>query len=251
MKFISDALADAEDSVSNTLAKAEDAVIDVYNTVSGKDAADAAKEAAKTQAEAAQSQAEATKDATAIIVEEQRLAREQARSDLQPFVKFGQGFMGTAKDAIMSSQDLFNDPMSIMQNPMFAAIMEDTQRSVMQNAAAGGRLGTGGTAEALQNSALRTGFDILNAERSAMLNNARFMSDVVGMGQNAAAGQGVTSMQAGGNIANAISTGQAAQNQLLTGAANAQAAGTVGAANAQQQGFMNMVNLGATIYGLA
>lgn len=235
--------------VSNQLAAAEDAVTGAFDTISGADAAEAAEAAAAIQAEAALAQAEATKESTAMVVAEQEAAREQAREDLAPFVQFGQQGMAGANRAIQASQQLFNDPMAIMQNPMFAAIMADNQRNIMQNAAARGRLGTGGTAEALQNAALRTGFDILNTERNAMLNNARFMTDVVGMGQSAAAGQGATSMQAGSNIANSLMAGQNAQTNLITGAANAQAAGTVGAANAQQQGFMNMLNLGATIFG--
>lgn len=223
----------------------------VLDTVTGKDAQDAAKEAADIQARAALAQAEATKEATAMAVGEQREAREQARADLDPFRLFGQGFMGTASDAITGSQELFNNPMSIMQNPMFQAIQEDTRRRVMQNAAVGGRLGTGGTVEALETSALRTGFDVLNSERNTMLNNARFMADIVGMGQNAAAGQGSASLDSGTNISNAISQGNQVAGNLATSAANAKAAGIVGAANAQQQGFMNIADLGATIVGAA
>lgn len=228
-----------------------DTVMSGVDAITGQTAADAAQDAAALQAQAAMAQADATREATEMTVEEQRLAREQARSDLQPFVQFGQGFMGTARDAITSSQDLFNDPMAIMQNPMFAAIMQDNQRQILQNTAARGRVGTGGTAEALQNAALRTGFDILNTERNAMLQNARFMSDVVGMGQSAAAGQGSASMQAGGNIANAITQGNITAGDLTTSAADAEAAGIVGGANAQQQGIMNVLNLGATLFGAA
>lgn len=228
-----------------------DTVMSGVDAITGQTAADAAQDAAALQAQAAIAQADATREATEMTVEEQRLAREQARSDLQPFVQFGQGFMGTARDAITSSQDLFNDPMAIMQNPMFAAIQEDTRRRIMQNSAVGGRLGTGGTLEALETSALRTGFDILNTERNAMLQNARFMSDVVGMGQSAAAGQGSASLQAGSNIGNAITQGNQIAGNLATSAANAQAAGIVGSANAQQQGIMNIANLGATLFGAA
>lgn len=61
------------------------------------------------------------------------------------------------------------------------------------------------------------------------------------MGQNAAAGQGTATMQAGGTI-----------SDLLTQQGNALAAGQVGAANANTQGINNLLNLGTTVgVGLA
>lgn len=226
-----------------------DTIGGVVGSLTGENAADAARDAANIQAQAALAQAEATKEATAMTVEEQRLAREQSRADLQPFTEFGTGFMGQTQDAVNASQALFNDPTSIMQNPMFAALQEETRRQNLQNSAVSGRLGTGGTLAGLESAALRTGFDVLNQERNAQLQNASFLSNLVGMGQNAAAGQGAASMQAGGNIGNLTMQGnQIAGNQAI-GAANAQAAGVVGAANAQSQGIMNTLNLGATIYG--
>lgn len=215
----------------------------------GGDAADAAKEAADIQAQAAIAQAEATKEATAMTVEEQRLAREQSRADLQPFVDFGTGFMDQTKSAVDASQSLFTDPSSIMENPFFTALQEDTRRQNLQNAAVGGRLGTGGTMAGLEDAAMRTGFDILNSERTAQLQNASFLSNLVGGGQNAAAGQGSASMNAAGQIGNATMSGNNAVSNLMTGAANAQAAGTVGAANAESQAISNLFNIGATIYG--
>jgi hypothetical protein len=229
--------------------KIGDTVGGVVGSLTGENAADAARDAANIQAKAALAQAEATKEATAMTVEEQRLAREQSRADLQPFTEFGTGFMGQTQDAVNASQALFNDPTSIMQNPMFAALQEETRRQNLQNSAVGGRLGTGGALAGLENAALRTGFDVLNQERNAQLQNASFLSNLVGMGQNAAAGQGAASIQAGGNIGSLTMYGnQIAGNQTI-GAANAQAAGVVGAANAQSQGIMNTLNLGATIYG--
>lgn len=221
----------------------------LYQNISGENSADAAKEAADIQSQAAIAQAEATKEATAMSIEAQKEARDQARADLAPFVQRGAGYMGAEQQAVAQSQQLFNDPMSIMQNPMFAAIQEDTRRQTMQNAAVRGRLGTGGTLQALETGALRTGFDVLNQERQAQLQNAGFLANLVGQGQSAAAGQGASSIQTGQGVANAIGQGNQVTGNLMTGAANAQAAGLVGSANAEQQGIMNLINLGATIYG--
>lgn len=221
----------------------------LYGAISGENAADAAKEAADIQARAAIAQAEATKEATAMTIEAQKEALATQRADLAPFVQFGSSFMDPARQAIESSQTLFSDPTSIMQNPMFTALQEETRRQNLQNAAVGGRLGTGGTLAGLESAALRTGFDVLNQERQAQLQNAGFLSNLVGQGQSAAAGQGAAAIQTGQGISNSLMTGNQITGNLMTSAAAAQAAGTIGAANAQQQGIMNMLNLGATIYG--
>ena len=214
----------------------------------GGDAADAAKAAADIQSQAAIAQAEATKEATAMTIAEQKAAREQSRSDLQPFRDFGAGFMDATQNAVNASQELFTDPSSIMENPFFTAMQEDTRRQNLQNAAVGGRLGTGGTLAGLEDAALRTGFDVLNSERTAQIQNASFLSNLVGQGQNAAAGQGASSMNAAAQIGNATMTGNQVAGNLMTGAANAQAAGLIGAANAEAQGINNLFNIGATIY---
>jgi hypothetical protein len=165
----------------------------IEGTVLGGDAADAAKEAAEIQAAAGIAAAEAMKESTAMTVEEQRLAREQAREDLMPFTEFGAGFMDSVTGATADVDRLFTNPTSVMENPMFTALMDDVRRQNLQNAAVGGRLGTGGTEIALQDAALRTGFDILNTERGAALNRANMFTNLVGMGQSAAAGQGAAS----------------------------------------------------------
>lgn len=221
----------------------------VEDKLLGGDAADAAKEAADIQAQAAIASAEATKEATAMTIAEQKAAREQSRADLQPFVDFGSGFMDTTKAAVNDAQTLFNDPTSIMENPFFTAMQDDVRRQNLQNAAVGGRLGTGGTLAGLEDASLRTGFDILNSERTAQLQNATFLSNLVGGGQNAAAGQGSASMNAANSIGNTTMSGNNAVSNLMTGAANAQAAGMVGAANAETQAISNLFNVGATIYG--
>lgn len=185
---------------------------------SAKIQADAATDAANIQAAAAREAANL-----------QYQAGQQQRADLQPFTQFGSGFIDPTQQAVMQSQQLYSDPMSIMQNPMFAAIMEQNQRDVMQNAAVRGRLGTGGTQQHLLDTSLRTGFDVLNQERQAQMANATMLANLVGMGQSAAAGQGAGTMQA--------ALGQAG---YLTDAAAAQAAGKIGVANAISGGIQGL-----------
>ncbi len=221
----------------------------IWDDVSGVTAAEAATEAAQIQADAATAAAEQTRDATAQQIQFLEESRDIARQDLQPFVEFGTGFMGDAQQAIAGANQLFTDPSAIMANPMFAAIQDDVRRQNLQNAAVRGRLGTGGTLAGLEQSALRTGFDILNSERAAQLQNASFLANLVGQGQNAAAGQGSASLQTGGNVAGTIGQSNATIGNLLTSAAASQAAGVIGAANASTQGTQNLINLGTTIGG--
>lgn len=192
--------------------------------VGGAMQANAASGAAETQADAA---------TQAALLAQQ--AGEQQRQDLQPFAQFGAGFMNPAQQAVNQSQQLFSDPTSIMDNPLLQAIQAQNQTDIMQNAAVRGRLGTGGTQQHLQDSALRTGFDFLNQERAAQLQNVGVLSNLVGMGQSAAAGQGAAGIQTAGM-----------QGNNITDAASATAAGTIGASNAAANTLQNIGNLGMT-----
>lgn len=194
------------------------------DNITGKSQKDAALGAAKISAGAATNAAQMTADATAL-----------QRQDLQPFTDFGSSFIDPAQQAVAQSQGLFTDPSSIMQNPFFKALRDENRTSILQNAAIGGRLGTGGTEQHLQDSAIRTGFDVLNSERNANLQNVQMFQGLVGQGQNAAANQ-ATSTQFG----NQVETNQ------LTDAASATAAGKIGAANASAAGAGNILNLGAS-----
>ena len=193
------------------------------DNITGKSQKEAAKSAAKIQAEAATNAAQMTSDATAL-----------QRQDLQPFTQFGAGFIDPAQQAVAQSQELFNDPSSIMSNPFFQTLLNDATTGIKQNAALGGRLGTGGTQQHIVDQSLRTGFDVLNQERNANAQNVSMLQNLVGQGQNAATGQaGFT------GVGNQVQTGQ------LTDAASATAAGKIGAANASAAGAGNILNLGA------
>jgi hypothetical protein len=191
--------------------------------ITGKTQADAAIEAAQIGADAATNAAGMTADATAL-----------QREDLQPFTEFGSSFIDPAQQAVGQSQELFSNPSSIMSNPFFQALQGQAKTDILQNAAVRGRLGTGGTQTHLQDAALRTGFDVLNQERGAQLQNVGMLQSLVGQGQNAAAGQGAATQ-----FGNQVQTGQ------LTDAASATAAGVVGAANAKAEGTGNILNIGA------
>lgn len=98
---------------------------------------------------------------------------------------------------------------NLMSSPLFSSLLERSQEDVLQRAAVGGRLGTTGTQEALQDAALRTGFGLLQSERGQLL-------DAIRLGQSSAAQQAAAGTNTAAGIGN-----------LLTGLGNAQAAGAV------------------------
>ena len=112
-------------------------------------------------------------------------------------------------------------------------LASDAQRRIFNQAGASSRGFAGGTAQALQNSIILLGPELLNQNISPRQNLSTAQQNLVSMGGNAAARQGTPTQATGTNIAN-----------LATGAGNAQAAGIMGSANAQQQGVSNILALG-------
>lgn len=120
----------------------------------------------------------------------------------------------------------------ITENPFFNALADDAQDRLFSNKAARGKLGSGGTAEALQNSILLLGEDLLS-------NRINQTQNLVNTGLNAATRTGQFGQQNASTIADLRAQG-----------ANASAAGTVGAANAFAGGVNNAVNTGVNLYAL-
>lgn len=145
----------------------------------------------------------------------------------------------------------------VTANPFFKALTDDAQRRLFNNEAAKGKVGSGGTAEALQNSLLLLGTDLINNtinQRVTALNAEKMGFDtqasvadrrlgLVGLGQNSAATQAT-------GIANAEIGGAQAMADLATQGGNAKAAGIVGARNAQTNALGNAINTGIGIAGL-
>jgi hypothetical protein len=184
--------------------------------LTGENAANAAKEAAQIQLEG-----------TKLGIAEAKAAREQARADLSPFREAGAGALGGLSSLI---QDPNAQKNFITNNPFFKALADDAQQRLFSNQAAKGKIGSGETPKALQNSLLLLGNDLLNQSISQRFNLAT-------LGANAAAGQATATQNAGSSIAN-----------LITGGANAQAAGVVGAANARTNAMNQAIQTGIGVY---
>lgn len=146
----------------------------------------------------------------------------QGRLDLRPFKNAG-------RDSLEGLVDLVKNPESqrafIDENPFFNALAEKGEQNILNNAAARGKVGSGGTAEALINSRLLLGNDLLSQ-------NISQRQGIANLGLGAASGSAALSQNAGFNIAD-----------LLTQRGNASAAGIVGAANSRAQGVQNVITV--------
>ncbi len=163
-------------------------------------------------------------------IAETREAREQARTDLKPFADAG-------RETIPGLQELVTNPNAqldyVQNNPFFKAMADDAQARIFNNQAARGKLGSGETAKALQNSMLLLGNDLVGQNIGQRQNLAT-------LGANSAAGQASTTVNAGAGISN-----------LLTGIGNANAAGIIGAQNQKAAGANNAIGAGLGIAKLA
>lgn len=185
----------------------------------------AADKSAKASGKAADAQLQATRES----IEESKRQFQQTRGDLAPFREAGTG-------ALPRFTELISDPEAqrdfITDNPFFSALADDAQDRIFSNKAARGKLGSGETAEALQNSILLLGEDLLS-------NRINQTQNLVNTGLNAATRTGQFGAQSANTIADLRSQG-----------ANAQAAGFVGAANAQNQAINNAIGTGVNLFAL-
>lgn len=184
---------------------------------------------AYTTSEAAGDAAKAQVEGTKLGIAEQRAARLSAESRLQPFADIG-------LEAGGQLQNLLADPSQGLEeiNPIVSFLRDEGFEQIQESAAAGGRLGAGGTLKDL------TRFNLdLSSTVAPQLQNQRFnqLFNVLGLGSNAAAGQGTAALQTGTNVSNLLGQAGTAQAQgiinqqnALTGGLNTIASG-IGAFN--------------------
>jgi len=152
--------------------------------------------------------ADAQTEAAQLGIGEQQAAREQAQAAAQPFVDIGL----SAGDQL---QNLISDPNQQLGeiNPVVDFLRNQGFEQIQELAAADGRLGAGGTLKDL------TQFNAdLTSTIVPQLQNQRFnqLFNVLGLGQNAAAGQGSAALQTGTNISNLLgNVGQAQAGQAI------------------------------------
>ena len=199
--------------------------VDLIGDLSGKPQQEAANQAAKLQYQA-----------TMEGIKAQQQALEQQRNDLAPFRNLtNQNALNTFYGMGVGKPDYSYNP---NQDKLLNNALNRTIRSVMDAQAAKGKLGSGSTLTSLTEAMAPI---YMNREQQVFenkynTNNQQYnqLAQMIGMSQNAAAGQGAATANATNNI-----------TDLTTQGANAQAAGAMGAANAQAQGTQNMAGLAA------
>ena len=208
-----------------------DFVGDVIGDITGSNKqAKAAQNAAAQQAAAAEKASQIQKDMF-----------EQVRSDLNPYRTAGSNALaqlmgGMGQDGqfmkTYSGQDIYDDP-------SYQFRVNQGNNAIQGSAAAQGGLLSGATLKALQNygqesasQEYQNAYNRFNADQTNQYNR---LSNLVGIGQNAAAQTGNAGTQ----------TAQAIASNTMQGA-NSQAAGTIAAGNSVANGFGSLLGLAGT-----
>ena len=178
----------------------------------------------RSASKAADAQEEASEDAIAF----QREALEQSRADLQPFRQAGENALPGLQRLTFGQED---QKQFVTNNPFFDALADDAQKRIFNNQAARGKVGSGGTAEALQNRLLLLGPQLVQQSIDNRFKLAQ-------LGGNAAAGQANATLQTGGTI-----------SDLATQGGNAQAAGIIGRGNAIAGGIEGIASAAGGAFG--
>lgn len=167
---------------------------------------------------------------------------EQTREDLMPYKQAGDTALGQLMGQ-MAPDGYFNQTYTgqdIYSDPSYQFRLQQGQDAIQSSAAAQGGLLSGATLKALQNygqeSASQEYSNAYNRFNADQTNRYNRLSNLVGIGQNAAAQVGNAGAQ----------TAQAIANNTMAGA-NALAAGQIGSANAWTDGAQQLGSL-ATAY---
>ena len=196
---------------------------------------------AKAATQAANTQLEATREATKV----QKDMYDQTRKDLMPYTDAGRSSLSQLMGQ-MGPNGYFNqtyDGQDIYSDPSYQFRLNEGLDAVQSGAAAQGGLLSGATLKALQgygqdmaSQEYQNAYNRFNADQTNRYNR---LSNIVGLGQNAAAQQGNAGMQ----------TAQAVANNTMSGA-NAQAAGQIAAGNKTANNFGSVLGAATSIGSL-
>ena len=197
------------------------------------------------QAKAAQNAANTQLDATKYASDSQKQMFDEVRKDQQPYMQAGadalkqlMGGMGENGKFMQTytGQDIYNDP-------SYQFRLQQGNNNIQAGAAAQGGLLSGATQKALasygQDMASQEYQNAYNRFNADQTNQYNRLSNLVGLGQSAAAGVGNAGMQ----------TSQAIANNTMQGA-NASAAGQIAKGNSQANNMQQLLGLGSAALGL-
>ena len=246
-------VADTFGNVLNIVSKAGTAlgvVGTAYDLLTGA-SKDAAVEAARLQTASIDKAIASNEKLSQEIINEQRRAEDVTRGDLEPFRKAGEAQLQPLANDIQGVSNLVNDPNAqkefVTENPFFNALADDAQRRIFNNQAARGKIGSGSTAEALQNSLLLLGPDLVNQninQRNSVIGNRQSLAN---LGQNSAARTGAAAQNTANSIGNTLSNQNRSLTDLTTNRGDVNASSVVAAQNARTQSLDQLINVGVNI----
>lgn len=199
----------------------------------------------KAQSDAAKRAANAQVQASEAGIEERKEALERQLGITQPFREAGESVILPLFRALGLEQGQDFQPSGaqglpgreILDNPLLKAIQDDVTERVFSNRAARGILGSGGTPDALFSSlaptALNFGLQLQDREQFQRQQQIQNLFNLLGLGANAATGQGTAIQQTGQGVSGLL------QNQGL-----ARAGGALGRGNAISSGINDIAGLG-------
>lgn len=236
---VGNAVGDVAGGIKSGAGAVWDETAKAWRSITGQAGAEAAREAGDIQAgaigEAARIQSESAERSVQLLMEQLGITREQ----FAPFVQAGVGALGDVQQGATTT-GLDQRLNEIMGGDFFGGLVEERQRGVQGQLAAGGLTRSGAAVEEAARVPTDLAFQIENLLSGRQQN-------LVSMGQSAAAGESGQTGLLTQNIIQALTGGAAATAQGITGAAGATASGILGGAQSQAQGTQNLLNTGALL----
>jgi len=167
----------------------------------------------------------------------------RARKDFSRFRKVGESGLGQLRE-LTTNPGARRD--FIQNDPFFGALADDAQQRIFGNQAARGKVGSGGTAAALQNSLLLLGNDLVGEQIGRL-------SGLAGVGLDAARGQSAVSagtLDDRGSVNRSIASLGSQRADLTTDRGDAIASGLIGKAQARGQGASNLLSTALSVLPL-
>lgn len=192
------------------------------------------------QGKAAGKAAGAQSQAALAGIDEQHRQFDALQKLMSPYVQAGTGALSGQQDLLgLNGQEAQQKALSgIQSSPQFAALNQQGQNAILQNASATGGLRGGNTQAALSQFSPQLLSQLINQQYSQL-------GGMATAGQNAAAGVGTAGMNAGTNIGNLLGQQGAAQAGGYLAAGKAQA----GMANALTAGLGMYSGMGGNFGG--
>lgn len=214
----------------------------IKDVVSGITGGKAAKRAANAQAAAAKQAAQRLDESKerALDLTQRRLL--ESRGDLQSFTDVGRQVLPQLQQGVTDVNRLVTDPneqLSFVQdNPFFEALAKRATDKLFNFQGSRGKAFSGGTAEALQNSLLLLGNDLVSENVGQRLNVNNQFQNIANLGFNAATNQASLSDAAASRDVGTITGTATNVANLRTQEGSVQASGIIG----KEQAYQNAAN---------